>query len=184
MGKTMNSHKSSREKLKKFKNWPICTKHTIFVTKLSRQGQSPEHSRQKFWKIYLCVFRDWKFYLRGSHKVSRENLWVPSWLDLPPANKWLDWIARNIKNPNFEKYSKYFSRLGHWSTSEPWKISIWAHNWDMRLDQPATKSPEQGNTIFEIFDIFAKTKDFPKITKNTQKSFVFDQQGLSMWKHI
>ena len=54
----------------------------------------------------------------------------------------------------------------------------------MRLDQPATKSPEQGNTIFEIFDIFAKAKDFPKITKNTQKSFVFDQQGLSMWKHI
>ena len=40
----------------------------------SRQGQSPEHSRQKFWKIYLSAFRDWKFYPRESHEVSRESL--------------------------------------------------------------------------------------------------------------
>ena len=54
----------------------------------------------------------------------------------------------------------------------------------MRLDQPATKSPKQGNTIFEIFDIFAKPKDFPKTTKTLKNLFVFDQQRLSMWKHI
>ena len=54
----------------------------------------------------------------------------------------------------------------------------------MRLDQPATESPEQGNTIFEIFDIFAKKKDFPETTKKIKNLFVFDQQGLSMWKHI
>ena len=35
----------------------------------------------------------------------------------------------------------------------------------MRLDQPATESPEQGNTIFEIFDIFAKKKTFQKQLK-------------------
>ena len=32
----------------------------------------------------------------------------------------------------------------------------------MRLDQPATESPEQGNTIF---DIFAKKKTFQKQLK-------------------
>ena len=63
---------------------------------------------------------------------------------------------------------------------------MWARNWDMRLDQPTTKSPKQGNIVFEIFDIFAKTKDFsktkdfPKTTKTLKNLFVFDQQGLSM----
>ena len=57
-------------------------------------------------------------------------------------------------------------------------------DWDMWLDQPATESPKQGNTVFEIFDIFAKTKDFPKIAKTLKNLFVFDQQGLSMWTHI
>ena len=50
-----------------------------------------------------------------------------------------------------------------------------------RLDWPATMSPEQGNTVFEIFDIFAKTKDFPKTIKTLKNLFVFDQQKLSMW---
>ena len=57
---------------------------------------------------------------------------------------------------------------------------MWAHDWDMRLDQPVTESPKQGNTIFEIFDIFVKTKDFPKTTKTLKNNFVFDQQGLSI----
>ena len=134
-------------------------------SRASRQGQLPELSRQKFWKIYLSVFCDWKFYSRENCEVSRENLWVLSQLDLPPTNKSPDWVARNIKNLNFEKYSKYFSRLGHWPTSEPWKISVWARDWYMWWDQPVTELPKQGNIIFEIFDIFAKTKDFPKTTK-------------------
>ena len=140
--------------------------------------------KTKIWKIFLSVFRDWKFYPRESHEVSRENLWAFSWLDLPLANKSPDWVVRNIKNPNFEKYSKYFSRLGHWPTNKPRKISVWARDWDMWLDQPTTKLPKQGNTVFEIFDIFARTKDFPKTTKILKNLFVFDQQGLSMWKHI
>ena len=56
-------------------------------SRASRQGQSPEHSRQKFWKIYLSVFRDWKFYPRESREVTREILWALSRLDLPPTNK-------------------------------------------------------------------------------------------------
>ena len=57
---------------------------------------------------------------------------------------------------------------------------MWARDWDMRLDQPATKLQKQGNTVFENSDIFAKTKDFPKTTKTLKNLFVFDQQGLSM----
>ena len=52
----------------------------------------------------------------------------------------------------------------------------------MQLDWPATKSPVQGNTVFEIFYIFAKTKDFPKIIKTLKNLFVFNEQNLSMWK--
>ena len=121
------------------KNWKHL-KIDLYVqnTRFSRLNQvaskSPEHSRQKFWKIYLSVFHDWKFYPQESHEVSRENLWALSRLDLPPANKSQDWVARNIKNPNFEKYSKYFSRLGQWPASELRKISVWARAWDMRLD--------------------------------------------------
>ena len=52
---------------------------------------------------------------------------------------------------------------------------MWACDWDMRLDQPATELPKQGNIVFENFDIFAKTKDFPKTTKTLKNLFVFDQ---------
>ena len=36
MGKTMTSHKSSREKLKIFKNYPKSAKHVFFMTVPSR----------------------------------------------------------------------------------------------------------------------------------------------------
>ena len=55
---------------------------------------------------------------------------------------------------------------------------------DMQLDWPATKSLEQGKIIFENFDTSCKNKSFPKTTKTLKKNFVFDQQKLSMWKHI
>ena len=42
------------------------------------------------------------------------------------------------------------------------------------------KVTRTGNTVFEIFGIFAKTKYFPKITKTLKTIFVFDQQDLSM----
>ena len=47
----------------------------------------------------------------------------------------------------------------------------------MQLDQPVTELPKQGNIVFEIFDIFAKIKDFPKTTKTLKNLFEFDQQG-------
>ena len=63
-------------------------------------------------------------------------------------------------------------------------MSEWVLDWGMWLDQPATESPEQGNTVFEILTIFVKTKYFLKTTKTLKNLFKFDQQGLSMWKHI
>ena len=54
----------------------------------------------------------------------------------------------------------------------------------MWLDWPATKSPEQGNTVFEIFDIFAKTKDFPKAIKTLKNLFVFDQHIIEHVQQI
>ena len=38
----------------------------------------------------------------------------------------------------------------------------------MWLDQPATESPKQGNTVFEIFDILQKQKTFQKQLKHSK----------------
>ena len=56
----------------------------------------------------------------------------------------------------------------------------WGHATRLTCDQVA----RIGQHCFEIFDIFAKTKYFPKTTKTLKNLFVFDQQKLSMWKHI
>ena len=59
MGKIVNSHKKSREKLKKFKETVFETQNTrFFTTKVSRQGKPPKHSKTKLWKNFLSVFRD------------------------------------------------------------------------------------------------------------------------------
>ena len=52
---------------------------------------------------------------------------------------------------------------------------MWAHDWDMQLDQLVIESPKQDNTVFEIFDIFAKTKDFLKRTKTLKNLLMIDQ---------
>ena len=106
---------------------------------------------------------DWTFCLRTSHQTeSRETSKTQ--------------ILKNI-----------LSIFHDWGIDSPVsreKISVWAHNWDMRLDQPSTELPKLNIIVFENFDIFVKTKDFPKTTKTLKNLFVFDQQGLSMWKHI
>ena len=135
----------------------------------SSQGKSPNTLQKKFENFFLSVLCDWKFYLQKSRKVNYENLWVPSRLEPPPANKSPDWAVRNNKNSNFEKYSKYFSWLGHWPASELQKISLWAHNWDMRLDQLATESLEQGKNIFlKFFTFLQKQKTFQKQLKHSK----------------
>ena len=77
-----------------------------------------------------------------------------------------DWVkspglaARTLERKTFEKYSKYFSRLGHWLASEPRKISVWACDWDMQLDQPATELPKQGNIVLKFLTFLQKQKTF------------------------
>ena len=133
-------------------------------SRASRQGQSPEHSRQKFWKIYLSVFRNWKFYSR--------DLWVLSRLGLPPTNKSPDWVARNIKNPNFEKHFKYFSRLGHWPASEPRKIFVWAH----------TGTYDHEKSLCDLTNLQLNSYPNTQLDLFCNDSFpIFDARLLSTW---
>ena len=76
----MNSHKYSRENWKRFKNRSYFCQTRDFRDLIesphSRQSKPPKHTRTKFWKNFLSVFRDWKVYPRVSRELSRENLWV------------------------------------------------------------------------------------------------------------
>ena len=59
MRKTMNSHKSSREKLKKFENWPIYVKHAIFAIELSRKQVAKvnrQNTQDKNFEKFIQVF--------------------------------------------------------------------------------------------------------------------------------
>ena len=78
--KKMNSHKSSRENWKRFKNCSYFCQTRVFhdwrESPQSRQFKPPKHSKIKVWKNFLSVFRDWKVYPRESRELSRQNLWV------------------------------------------------------------------------------------------------------------
>ena len=107
MGKTMNNHKSSREKLKTFKKLTYLRKTHHFrdwvKSRASRQGQSPKHSRHKFWKIFLSFFRDWKVYPWESRDVSHENLYVPLATRPSTREKVAILSPKKHKDPNFWK---------------------------------------------------------------------------------
>ena len=158
------------------KNWKglktdqVCPKHAIFATETSRV-QVARTSRQntkkkilkKFSKCFsrlevpltresrteprksLCTPRDWTFHPRTSHQPEPRKAW---------------------KTNFFEKYSKFFSRLKHLPAKESpvsrEKSLWWTCNWGMWLVLHATESPEQGKTIFEIFDNFCKNKGLSK----------------------
>ena len=66
----------SRENWKRFKNCPCFCQTCDFAIEVSRQVKPLKHSKTKFWKNFLSVFRDWKIYPWGSRELSRENLWV------------------------------------------------------------------------------------------------------------
>ena len=55
-------------------------------------------------------------------------------------------------------------------------LAIGAYDWI----NPRLSCQNKAKQFFEIFDIFAKTKDFPKTTKTLKNILVFDQQRLSM----
>ena len=62
------------------------------------------------------------------------------------------------------------------------KINTWACGCSMRLGWPATESPKQGNTIFENFQFFVKTKYFPKTPKTLKNLFVFESTKIEYVK--
>ena len=95
-------------KLKRFKNWPILRKTRDFrnwiKSRDSRQGQLPEHLKEKLLKNFLSVFLDWKFHSLESRELSRENLCVP--LAIGPSTR------EQVANLSREKHE----------TSNFWKI--------------------------------------------------------------
>ena len=64
------------------------------------------------------------------------------------------------------------------------KIDLRALDCGMWLGWPATKSPKQGNTVFEIFQFLWKQNTFQKYLKHSKIFLYLNQQRLSMWKHI
>ena len=64
------------------------------------------------------------------------------------------------------------------------KINTRARGWISRLGWPATKSPKQGNTVFEIFSFLRKQNTFQKHIKHSKIFLCLNQQRLSMWKQI
>ena len=59
MRKTMNCHKSSREKLKKFENWPIYVKYAIFAIESSREQVAKvncQNTQDKNFEKFIQVF--------------------------------------------------------------------------------------------------------------------------------
>ena len=108
----------------------------------------------------------------------------PSRLKLLLANKSLDRVARNLKTQILKNFLNIFLNWDIDPLVSRENLLYELAIRDMRLDWPVTKSPKQGNIVFESFDNFCKKQNtFQKQLKHS-KIFVFDQQKLSMWKHI
>ena len=74
------------------------------------------------------------------------------------------------KNPNFEKYSKYFSRLGHWPTNDSQKISMWACDWGATRPTCDWVTRTRQHCFWRFWKFLQKQNTFQKQLK-TQKSF-------------
>ena len=123
------------------------------------EGTPVRKSRREPWKL---------LYNLTTGASTREQVAKPS--------------CKNFKKPRILK--NFLSLFRDWDIDSPvshekllCKLAIGG----MQLDWLAAKLPEQGNTVFEIYDIFAKTKDFPKTIKTLKNLFVFDLHELSMW---
>ena len=124
MGKTVNSHKNSREKIEKVLKTVFEMQNTHFsrlgwVSNKS-SGQATKTLKDKIEKEFLSVFCDWKVYPWESRELSHENLCVP--------------LA-----------------TGPFTCEQVTKNNTQARNCSMRLGWPVTELPKQGNTVFENF---------------------------------
>ena len=120
----VNSHKKFERKLKRFKNWPSFCQTRIFWD----WGESPTSHQGKPPKHSKTKL--WKNFL----SVFRD------WKVYPRGSRELSY--ENLYVP---------LATGPFTHEQVAKINTRARGYSMRLGWPATKSPKQGNTVFEIF---------------------------------
>ena len=147
-------------------------------------GQAAKHLRDKILKICLSIFRDWKFYPRGSRERSHENFCLTLATRASTCEQVASMSRKKLKNLDFEKFSKFFATgtlTRQWVTKTFWASSQLGHVTGLTHDQVA----KTGQQSFWNFWYFCqKQKTFQKQNETLKNLLMFDQQKLSMWKHI
>ena len=165
MDKTMKSHKM-QGKTEKFcenylENNPHCAKRVFFVIGMSRE-QVVKNPCDKFWKICLSVFCDWKFHSRVSRNGSRQAFWV----NLTTGASTRETVAKlsrdKPQNLGFWKISKSFPWLGAWLTRESRKLLSKLATEGARLDWLARVSRQYRVAQLLKFLTFFKIKTLSK----------------------
>ena len=148
-------------KPKHFKNWPICAKHAIFAIESSHM-QVAKHLSDKNFENFSKCFSQLKVPL--ARKSRREqwkflcNLTTGAFTHKQVTNL----SHEKLKNPDFEKFAKYFSQLGLWLANESRIFSKWCswlrHATGLTRDQVA----RTGQHCFWNFWHFCKYKILSK----------------------
>ena len=122
-------------------------------------------SRSELWKS-LCTPCDWTFHLQKSRQPELRKAWKPRFL-------------KNILSL-FCDWSIYTPMSHQWVAK-----NLCMDSWLGHATGPTRDWVTRRVTLFLTFwQIFVKTKYYPKTTKTLKNLFVIDQQRLSMWKHI
>ena len=110
MDKTMNSHEMRGKNeifLKTTLKITLIVQNTRFLRLEWVANKSPSQAAKnpcdKFWKIWLSIFRDWKVHPRVSHKESRETLWVKLTTRVSTRESVAKLSCENAKHPDFWK---------------------------------------------------------------------------------
>lgn len=164
----MNSQKCSRENWKVLKTVPKA-RNTRFLrlnqVTCKSLGQVARHLRRNFWKIFLSVFRNWKFHPRGSHEGSHENFCVTLVTRASTREQVASLSREKSKNPDFEKFLSIFRNWDFYSPmSHEYSLSG-AHNWGhtTRLTRDQVARTGQHYFFFFFFlTIFCKNKILSK----------------------
>ena len=141
---------------------------------------------QNFWKICLSVFRNWKVHLWASHEGRRESFYVSLQLELSLMNKSPSWVMKKPKTKKFWNFSKYFSRLGDWLTTESQELlsklmtRVSRLAWLMRVSRQNRVTKKKKRILWK----FSKQNTFQKQLKILKNLFVFDQHMIKYVQHI
>ena len=166
MDKTMNSHKM-RGKIEKFLKTDLKITFIVQNTRFSRLEwvankslmQVAKNSCEKFWKICLSVFCDWKFHSRVSCNGSRQAFWVNLATRASTHETVANLSRDKPQNPGFWKFLRLFrdwvpdlpeSRRSFW-VSLRLEARDWIDSWDWVV-----------RTKLHSFWNFSKTKQLSK----------------------